>query len=84
MNNAARLQESLLDVLGCLSRCLHEDQTVLTRKHLTLARADLPARVQIALVSNQHDGHVRVAVLAHLVQPFRQMRVRVPPSDIIH
>jgi len=56
---------------------------VLTREHLTLVGAHLPAGIQIALIANQHDGHVWVSVLLHLFQPPGQVRERVPPRDIV-
>lgn len=52
INDRARLQECLLDVLGRLRRRLHKDESVLASEHLTLIGADLSARVQVALIAD--------------------------------
>jgi len=84
MNNSTRLEEGLFDVLSRLSGRLHEDETVLASEHLSLIRADLPAGVQVTLISNEHDGHVGVAVLLDLLEPPSQMGERVASRDVIH
>ena len=57
---------------------------MLTCEHLTFVGTDLPACVKIALIANQHDGHVGVTVLLHLFQPSGQMSERVSPGDIVY
>jgi len=78
-----RLQEGLLDVLGSLRGSFHEDEAVFARKHLSLIRADLASGIQITLVSNEHNRHVRVSILLHFFKPAGQMRERVSPRDVV-
>ena len=47
INNRARLQEGLFDILGGLSGGLHEDEAVLAREGLALFPLDVAARLQI-------------------------------------
>lgn len=54
-----------------------------TRKHLALISADLTSRIQITLVADEHDCHIRVSVLLHLLEPASQVRERITTSDIV-
>ena len=40
--------------------------------------------VEVALVTNKHDGHLGVSILADLFQPARQVVESVAPRDVIH
>lgn len=84
MNNSTRLKKGLFDVLSRFSGRLHEDKTVLASEHLTLICADLPAGVQVALIADEHDGHVGVAVLLDLLKPPCQVGERIAPRDVIY
>lgn len=83
MDYRARLQESLFDVLGSFRRCLHENEPVLPSEHLTLIGADLSPRVQVALIANEHDRHIGVAVLLDFLQPSGEMGEGIPPRDVV-
>lgn len=83
IDHAARLEEHILHIIGGLRRRLHEDEAVLAGEALPLLERDLAARVQIVLVSDQHDDHIRISVLADLFQPPRQMGERIAPRNIV-
>lgn len=40
--------------------------------------------LEVALVADEHDGHVGVGVLARLLEPPRQVVERLPPCDVVH
>lgn len=59
-------------------RVSQDDWTLLISPHLlTLCEGDSAARLQVALISNEHDGHVGVGVLPRIVKPRRQVAKRV-------
>mmetsp|Transcript_117814 Transcript_117814/g.175990 ORF Transcript_117814/g.175990 Transcript_117814/m.175990 type:complete len:274 (-) Transcript_117814:82-903(-) len=72
-----------LDVVRRLGRRLHKDQSVRFRKRLALFRADRPTMFQIILVSDQHDDHVRLRVLAGFLQPPAQVLEGISPRNIV-
>ena len=53
-------------------------------KPLSLLRANLPSRVEVRFVSDQHDGHIRIPVLADFLQPACQVGERVSPRYVIY
>ena len=57
---------------------------MLTREHLTLIGADLSSGVEIALVTDKHDGHVWVSVLLDLLEPSGQVCEGVAPCDVVN
>lgn len=69
---------------GGLGRGLQEDEPVLLGKLLALLEAHGSAVLQIALVADQHDDHVRVGVLTRLFQPPREVVERLAPCDVVH
>jgi len=77
------VDEGLLDVGGSLGGGLHEDETVLARECLALLPLHVPARLEVTLVSDEHDDHVAVAVLPRVLQPGRQVVEGVPSGDIV-
>ena len=83
INNRARLKEGLFDILGGLGGSLHEDEAVLASKHLTLVGADLSPCVQVTLVSNQHDRHIRVSVLLDFLKPACKVCEGVSTGDVV-
>lgn len=48
---------------------------------LSLNRSLVP---QVALIANEQDLHVRVAVVAGLLQPVAHMLERMPAGDVVH
>ena len=78
------MQEGLFNIIGCFSRGLHEYEAVLLSEPLSLLCADLSPGVEVRLVSDKHDRHVRVAVLSDFFEPPRQMGEGVPPRDVVH
>ena len=83
VDDCARLKEGLFDVLSGLGGGLHEDETVLASEHFAFVGADLAPRIQVALVSDKHDCHVRVAVLLDFFEPACEVRECVSASDVI-
>jgi len=53
-------------------------------KGLTLFSFNISSSLEIALVANEHDDHVTVAVLPGVLQPGGQVVKGVSASDIIH
>jgi len=84
VNLLGRVDESLLDVGGSFGGSLEEDEAVLLGELLALLGGDGPPVVEVALVADEHDRHVRVRVLPCVLQPARQVVERVPPSNIIN
>ena len=56
---------------------------MLAREHLAFVSAYLTSGIQVALVADEHDSHVWVAVLLHLLKPARQMSEGVTTCDVI-
>jgi len=73
-----------LNVGGRLGGGLEKDESVLLRKELTLLGAHGSSVLQVALVSNKHDGHVRVAILTSLLEPPAQVVKAFPSRDVIN
>ena len=56
---------------------------MLTCKHLALVGADLASCIQVALIADEHDRHIWVAILFDLLEPACQVRECVSASDVI-
>ena len=56
---------------------------MLTCEHLALVGADLAPCIQVALIADEHDRHIRVPVLLDLLEPACQVRESVSASDVI-
>jgi len=69
----------LFYVESSLRRGLSEYESVLFCEAFALLKGDLSAGVEVAFISDQHDGHVWVSVLAHFLEPSGQMVERVSP-----
>ena len=70
--------------MGRLRGRLHKDEAVLAREHLALVGADLSSGVQVALIADQHDRHIRVAILLDFFKPSCQMGEGVPSRDVVY
>uniref|UniRef100_A0A6B0UML4 Putative secreted protein n=1 Tax=Ixodes ricinus TaxID=34613 RepID=A0A6B0UML4_IXORI len=57
---------------------------MLPGKGFSLFLLHLSPTLQVTLVSDQHDHHVGVGVLASILQPGGQVIEGVPPGDVIH
>lgn len=68
-----RVDERLLHVRRGAGRCFHKHETMLPGERFTLLLLDLAARIQITLVADQHDDHVRVGVLSGVLEPSRKV-----------
>lgn len=79
-----RVDERLLHVRRGASRRFHKHQTVLPSERFALLLLDLAARIQITLVANQHDDHVRVGVLPGVLEPGRQVVERLAARNVVH
>lgn len=55
-----RVDERLLDISSSLGGCLHEDESVFSSESLSFLLLHLTTRFQVALVSDEHDDHIRV------------------------
>jgi hypothetical protein len=55
-----------------------------TGKSLGFLRRHCPQMPQIALVSHEHDNDVAVGVVTQLLQPPRDILVRLVLADVIH
>lgn len=73
-----------LDVGGRLGGSLEKDQSVLLCEELTLLGTHGSPVLQIALVSNKHDCHVRVAVLTSFLKPPAKVVKAFPSRDVIN
>merc|ERR1719232_161715 len=67
------LDKRLLDVVGGSGGGFEEEQPIFLSKFGSLLRSNLAPVLQIALVTNEHDGHVLVAVLTRLLEPTAQV-----------
>ena len=47
-------------------------------------RADDSSFLEVALVADEHDGGVRVAVEARLLEPAREVVEGLAPRDVVH
>ena len=83
MDNRTGLQEGFLNILGRFRGRLHENEAVFAGEHLTFVRADLSTSVQVTLIPDEHDRHVRVAILFDFLEPAGQVRESVAPRDVI-
>lgn len=63
---------------------LHEHQSVLFRKLFTFFSANCSPVSEVALVADEHDGHIGVRMLPGILQPARQMVECLSPGDIIN
>lgn len=62
-------EKYLLYVLSSFSRGLKEEQVMLLSERSTLLLANLPLALEIALVTDEHDNNVAVAVLPAVLKP---------------
>ena len=91
---SGRLNIHLLDVRSRLCRSLQKDQAVLLRelgsllrRHRTTMGPNKPSilpMVQIRLVADQHDHHVRGSILPRLRQPLGELCERLATRNIVH
>eukprot|EP00227_Mantoniella_beaufortii_P021557 CAMPEP_0197591626 /NCGR_PEP_ID=MMETSP1326-20131121/13819_1 /TAXON_ID=1155430 /ORGANISM="Genus nov. species nov., Strain RCC2288" /LENGTH=295 /DNA_ID=CAMNT_0043157157 /DNA_START=218 /DNA_END=1100 /DNA_ORIENTATION=+ len=79
-----RVDERLLHVVAGLGRRLQEHQAVLARERLALLGADGAAVRDVALVADQHDGHVGVGMLPRVLEPAGEVVERLAPRDVVH
>lgn len=70
----------LLDVLSGLGGGLEEEQVVLLGEGSALLLAHLPLALQVALVADQHDDNVAVAVLPAVLEPRRKVLEGLTPA----
>ena len=63
---------------------LEENKPILLRKLFTFFIAYCASMIEIRFIPNQHNYHVRIAILSSFLQPASKMIECVPPSDIIH
>ena len=84
----------LLDVRSRLCRSLQKDQAVLLRelgsllrRHRTtmgVGKSSVLPMIQIRLVANEHDHHVRGSILPRLRQPLGELCERLATRNIVH
>jgi hypothetical protein len=72
----------LFNVKCGLGRCFHEDQPVLFSESVTFLGGDLSSGIEVALVADEHNCHVRVAILPHFLEPPCQMVEGVTPTEM--
>merc|ERR550534_1856489 len=84
VNVLCRLNKSFLNVEGSLRRGLHEKQSMLLGKFLSLFWCHLTSVFQVTLISDEHYGHVLVSVLPCFLQPPAKMLEGVSPGDVIY
>jgi len=70
----------LLDVLSGLGGGLEEEQVVLLGEGSAFLLAHLPLALQVALVADQHDDDVAVAVLSAVLEPRRKVLEGLTPA----
>mmetsp|Transcript_106875 Transcript_106875/g.312437 ORF Transcript_106875/g.312437 Transcript_106875/m.312437 type:complete len:213 (-) Transcript_106875:36-674(-) len=76
------VQEGGLHILARLRRRLQEEKAVLPRKPCSLLVHDLPL-LQVALVSDEDDHHVRLRVLPCIQKPLCEVLEGGSPTDVI-
>eukprot|EP00608_Synchroma_pusillum_P012824 CAMPEP_0198425696 /NCGR_PEP_ID=MMETSP1452-20131203/4740_1 /TAXON_ID=1181717 /ORGANISM="Synchroma pusillum, Strain CCMP3072" /LENGTH=246 /DNA_ID=CAMNT_0044146055 /DNA_START=113 /DNA_END=851 /DNA_ORIENTATION=+ len=79
-----RLNEGRLHVGSRLRGRLQKDEPVGLRELPSLLVAHRAPVLQVRLVSDEHDRHVRVAVLPRLLQPPRQVVEALSPGNVVH
>mmetsp|Transcript_129271 Transcript_129271/g.335187 ORF Transcript_129271/g.335187 Transcript_129271/m.335187 type:complete len:243 (+) Transcript_129271:468-1196(+) len=80
---AGRLDEGFLDILRRLRGRLPENQVVVPGEIGAFFEGDLAA-LEVGLVTDEHDGHVSVRILACLLKPTCKMAEGVAPGDVVH
>eukprot|EP00443_Scrippsiella_acuminata_P065453 CAMPEP_0115496358 /NCGR_PEP_ID=MMETSP0271-20121206/65727_1 /TAXON_ID=71861 /ORGANISM="Scrippsiella trochoidea, Strain CCMP3099" /LENGTH=239 /DNA_ID=CAMNT_0002925031 /DNA_START=406 /DNA_END=1122 /DNA_ORIENTATION=+ len=80
---AGRLDEGFLDILRRLRGRLPENQVVVPGEIGAFFEGDLAA-LEVGLVTDEHDGHVRVCVLPRLLKPAREVIEGVTAGDVVH
>ena len=83
IDRVCRLHESRLYIISRLGGGFHENKAMLVREILTFFEADGSSGFQVALVPDEHDGHIRVAVLLSLSKPSVQVVEGLSPGDIV-
>ncbi|VEU33529.1 unnamed protein product [Pseudo-nitzschia multistriata] len=83
MNVLGRVDECRFDVVCCFGGCFQKDQPVGLGKCLSFFGGHGPAVLEIVLVSDQHDYHIGLGVLARLLEPPRQVLEGVSPGYIV-
>ena len=83
VNCLGSLHESVINVVSSLCTGLQEYQAVFLGESLALFSRNLPLLLQIALVTDEHDGHVVVRVLPRIFKPRVQVIEGLPPSHIV-
>ena len=83
IDSLCSLNERVINIVGSLRTSLQEYQAVFLRKCLTLIGRYLPLVLEIAFVTDEHDGHVVVRVLPRVFEPSVQVIERLSPSHVI-
>lgn len=84
VDDLSTLDEGSVHVLSRLGGGLDEEEAVLVGKGLAFGCRDLAAGLQVGLVSDKDDGHVRAGMLASILQPCRQVVKSFATGDIIN
>mmetsp|Transcript_1403 Transcript_1403/g.2447 ORF Transcript_1403/g.2447 Transcript_1403/m.2447 type:complete len:228 (+) Transcript_1403:759-1442(+) len=83
-NGFSGVIKGLFDVEGRLGRRFQKHEPVFSCKLLALIFADRSSGIQVGLIPYEHDGDVRVCVLACILEPRRQALEGLPPCDVVH
>eukprot|EP00290_Baffinella_frigidus_P005168 CAMPEP_0180134656 /NCGR_PEP_ID=MMETSP0986-20121125/10299_1 /TAXON_ID=697907 /ORGANISM="non described non described, Strain CCMP2293" /LENGTH=208 /DNA_ID=CAMNT_0022075073 /DNA_START=132 /DNA_END=759 /DNA_ORIENTATION=- len=78
------VDKRLLHVVCGLGRGFQKDEPVLPCERFALSVGDGAAVLEVALVPDEHDGHVGVGVLQRVLKPRRQVVERLSPRDVVH
>ena len=74
----------IFDIGRRFRRRFKENEPILLCKLLALLETHSSTVFQVALVTNEHNGHVRVGILTCFFQPSRQMIKCLASRDVIH
>ena len=78
-NRMSVIRTYLFDIECSFGWCLHEYESIFFGESFPFLSWYLSSVLQVALVTDEHDNHVRVSILSHLFEPSSQVIESVSP-----
>ena len=83
VNGLGRIQKGLLDVEGRLGGGLQKEEAIGVRKGLSLGGGDRPTVLEIRLVANEENDHVRLRMLLGFFEPAGEVLKGITAGNVV-
>lgn len=78
------LRAYLFHIEGSLCGGLRENEIIFLSEAFAFLEGNLTPSIKVAFISNEHDRHVGVAVLSHLLEPLGQVIESITSTEYIN